>query len=119
MAMAPSAVAADCTGPTVPSVDGEYKPVSVLYGGLHHAATFVDRLGPERLYHVMQTVMVLTHEVVQQYAGTLLPHASGEGFTAVFGAPIAPEGHARRAVVAAPGLHARLPPPPAPGSDPA
>jgi adenylate cyclase len=56
----------------------------------------------------MQTVVALAHEVVQQYAGTLLPHASGEGFTAVFGAPIAQEDHARRAVLAALDLQQRL-----------
>jgi len=41
---------------------------------------------------------------VQVYQGTLISPTS-EGFTAVFGAPVAQEDHARRAVLAALGLH--------------
>jgi hypothetical protein len=39
--------------------DGEYKPVSVLCGGLREAAGLTAGLDAERLYRVMQTVVVL------------------------------------------------------------
>src|SRR5262249_23665081 len=65
------------------------------------------RLGPEALYRLLQTVVGLAQEVVQAYAGTLL-HSARIGFTAVFGAPVAQEDHARRAVLAALDLHQRL-----------
>jgi tetratricopeptide (TPR) repeat protein len=49
----------------------------------------------------------LTQEVLQPYAGTLTL-VTGDGFTAVFGAPVAQEDHARRAVLAALELRQRL-----------
>ena len=56
---------------------------------------------------MLQTVVGLTQEVLQHYAGTLTL-ATGDGFTAVFGAPVAQEDHARRAVLAALELRQRL-----------
>jgi class 3 adenylate cyclase len=52
-------------------------------------------------------VVGLAQEVVQHYAGTLTL-ATSEGFTAVFGAPVAQEDHARRAVLAAIELRQRV-----------
>jgi predicted ATPase/class 3 adenylate cyclase len=52
------------------------------------------------MYHLMRDVLALTQETVQRYGGTLL-YVSGEGFVALFGAPVAHEDHARRAVLAA------------------
>ena len=49
----------------------------------------------------------LTQEVLEQYEGTLI-HQTSTDFTAVFGAPVAQEDHARRAVLAALALHQRL-----------
>ena len=87
--------------------DGEYKPVSVLCGGLSAAAVLAAGLGAEGLYRVMQTVVILAHEVLQAYGGTLIQQAP-EGLTAVFGGPVAQEDHARRAVLAALDLQQRL-----------
>jgi class 3 adenylate cyclase/tetratricopeptide (TPR) repeat protein len=86
---------------------GEYKPVSVLCCGLAAAPALPARLGAEGLYRLLQTVVELAQEVLQPYVGTLLPPTS-EGITAVFGAPVAQEDHARRAVLAALELHQRL-----------
>ena len=90
-----------------PHTAGEYKQVSVLCCGLAEAPALAARLGPEGLYHRMQTVVGLAQEVLHLYAGTLLPPTS-EGLMAVFGAPVAQEDHARRAVVAALALQQRL-----------
>jgi adenylate cyclase len=87
--------------------DGEYKLVSVLCGGLRAAAVLAAGLGAEGLYRVMQTVVILAHEVLQAYGGTLIQQAP-EGVTAVFGGPVAQEDHARRAVLAALALQQRL-----------
>ena len=86
--------------PAAPRPEGEYKPVSVLCGGLCDVPALAAALGPEGLYRLMQTVVALAHEVIQFYEGTLT-HQAPEGFTAVFGAPVAQEDHARRAVLAA------------------
>ena len=52
-------------------------------------------------------MVVLAHEVLRAYGGTLTQQAP-EGFTAVFGVPVAQEDHARRAVLAALDLLQRL-----------
>ena len=65
------------------------------------------RLGPEAMYHLMRAVLALAQDTVQRYGGTLL-QVSGEGFLALFGAPVAQEDRARRAVLAAFELRQRL-----------
>jgi tetratricopeptide (TPR) repeat protein len=55
----------------------------------------------------MRAVLALVQDTVQRYGGTLL-QVSGEGFLALFGAPVAQEDHARRAVLAAFELRQRL-----------
>jgi DNA-binding winged helix-turn-helix (wHTH) protein/tetratricopeptide (TPR) repeat protein len=90
-----------------PHPAGEYKPVSLLCCGLPDAPVLATRLGSEGLYHLLQTVVELVQEVLQPYDGTLLPPTSAS-VTAVFGAPVAQEDHARRAVLAALALHQRL-----------
>jgi class 3 adenylate cyclase/tetratricopeptide (TPR) repeat protein len=74
---------------------------------LADAPALAARLGSERWYRVLQTVVGLAQEVLHHYAGTLTL-ATSEGFTAVFGMPVAQEDHARRAVVAALELRQRL-----------
>jgi DNA-binding winged helix-turn-helix (wHTH) protein/class 3 adenylate cyclase len=93
--------------PTMPPGDGEYKLVSVLCGGLCAAAVLAAGLGAEELYRMLQTVVVLAYEVLQAYGGTLTQQAP-EGFTAVFGIPVAQEDHARCAVLAGLDLLQRL-----------
>jgi predicted ATPase/DNA-binding winged helix-turn-helix (wHTH) protein/class 3 adenylate cyclase len=95
------------TAVVTPTPVGEYKPVSVLCCGLSDAAVLASRLGPEGLFHLVQTVVALVQEVLQPFEGTLLP-PTNESVTVVFGAPVAQEDHARRAVLAALALHQRL-----------
>ena len=87
--------------------DAEHKQVTVLCGALAEAPTLAARLGPEAMYHLMRAVLALAQDTVQRYGGTLL-QVSGEGFLALFGAPVAQEDHARRAVLAAFELRQRL-----------
>jgi class 3 adenylate cyclase len=89
------------------TLEAEHKLVTLLCGALAEAPAFAAQLGPERWYHLLQVVAEQTQEVLLHYAGTLVL-SSGEGFTAVFGAPVAQEDHARRAVVAALELRQRL-----------
>jgi predicted ATPase/DNA-binding winged helix-turn-helix (wHTH) protein len=96
----PPPAVADPASLTAPRADSEYKPVSVLCCALADTPTLAARLGPEGLYRMLQTVLGLAQEVVQHYTGSLTPYGS-EGFTAAFGAPVAQEDHARRAVLAA------------------
>jgi adenylate cyclase len=91
----------------VPYADGEPELATILCGTLAEAPALAARLGPEGWYHLLQTVVRLTQEVLQHYAGTLTLTTSA-GFTVVFGAPVAQEDHARRAVLAAIELRQRL-----------
>ena len=62
---------------------------------------------PERHYRQVRTLSTLARDMVQQYGGTLHP-VVGECIIAVFGAPIAQEEHAQRAVLAALDLQHRI-----------
>jgi hypothetical protein len=101
-----------CTAATTanldaPSPDGEYKPVSVLCCTLGEVPVCHTRSDQEARYRLMRTVFGLAEEVVPHYGGTITSYA-GDSFTAVFGAPVAQEDHARRAVMAALDLSQRL-----------
>ena len=52
------------------------------------------------MYRLMRAFLALAQRVIQRYAGTLMQRFS-DGFMACFGAPVAHEDHARRAVLAA------------------
>ena len=86
---------------------GEYKQVTVLCGGLSDTLALALRLGPEAMHRLMQTVFTAVQQVMQHYAGSLVEF-SGDGFLALFGAPVAQEDHAQRAVLAALMLHEQL-----------
>ena len=89
------------SSPTPGSVETEeHKVVTVLCGGLAEATDWEERLGAEAMHHLMQTLLARVQNIVQRYDGTLV-QVSGEGFVGLFGAPVAHEDHARRAVLAA------------------
>jgi class 3 adenylate cyclase/DNA-binding winged helix-turn-helix (wHTH) protein len=98
---------ADLGSPPREALDGEHKPVTVFCGALAKVSTLAARLGPEAMYHLMHDVLALAQDTVQRYEGTLT-QVPGEGFLALFGAPVAQEDHARRAVLAALELRQRL-----------
>jgi class 3 adenylate cyclase/DNA-binding winged helix-turn-helix (wHTH) protein/tetratricopeptide (TPR) repeat protein len=89
------------------ALDGEHKQVTVLCGALAEAPTLAARLGPEAMHYLMYDVLMLAQDTVQRYEGTLT-QVSSDGFLALFGAPVAQEDHARRAVSAALELRQRL-----------
>jgi class 3 adenylate cyclase/tetratricopeptide (TPR) repeat protein len=103
----PSPPLADLGRPPVEALIGEHKQVTVLCGALAEVPTLAARLGPEAMHHMMHDLLALAHDTVQRYEGTLT-YVSGEGFLALFGAPVAQEDHARRAVLAALDLRQRL-----------
>jgi DNA-binding winged helix-turn-helix (wHTH) protein/class 3 adenylate cyclase/tetratricopeptide (TPR) repeat protein len=90
-----------------PLLAGEYKQVTVLCGGLADALGLAGRLGPEAMHRRMQTAFTVVQAVLHRYAGSLIEF-SGDGFVALFGAPVAQEDHAQRAVLAALALHVQL-----------
>src|SRR5262249_26396842 len=81
-------------------LDGERKQVTILCCALADARGLAARVGSEAMYRLMQAFLALAQRVVQRYEGTLM-HRLSDGFVAFFGAPVAQEDHARRAVLAA------------------
>ena len=78
----------------------EYKRVTVLCCTVGEAPALALRLGPEAMHQVMQGVVARAEEVIRRYEGTLV-HVTGDGFTALFGAPVAQEDHATACGLAA------------------
>jgi class 3 adenylate cyclase len=86
---------------------GERKVVTVLVCTLADAAGLAQRLEAEALHQGMQAFFALVLEEVERYGGTL-QRVLDDGALVLFGAPLAHEDHAQRAVLAALALQQRL-----------
>ncbi len=82
------------------SIEGERKLVTVLFCDLANSTALAERLGPEPMNSLLIEFFGLSLSRVHRYEGTINQFL-GDGFMALFGAPIAHEDHARRAVLAA------------------
>ncbi len=86
---------------------GERKPVTVLFADVAGFSTLADRLDPETVHTLMDGCFAILTEQVHAYEGTI-NQFTGDGIMALFGAPIAHEDHAVRALHAALGIQAAL-----------
>jgi predicted ATPase/class 3 adenylate cyclase len=82
------------------ALEGERKLVSVLFADCAGFTAVSTRLDPEDLHAVMDGCFQHLVDVVHRYEGTI-NQFTGDGVMALFGAPIAHEDHAVRAVAAA------------------
>ena len=82
------------------AVEGERKQVSVLFCDIVRSSALAAELGPEEFHRVIDRFFQMALAHVHRYEGTVNQFL-GDGFMALFGAPIAHEDHARRAVLAA------------------
>jgi hypothetical protein len=89
------------------ALEGERKPVTVLFCDIANSTPMAQRLGPEAMHTLLHRFFACGLDAVHRYEGTVNQFL-GDGFMALFGAPIAYEDHARRAVLAALGLKHRL-----------
>ena len=89
------------------TLEGERKPVTVLFCDIANSTPLAQRLGPEAMHTLFNRFFERGLDAVHRYEGTINQFL-GDGFMALFGAPIAYEDHARRAVLAALGLQHRL-----------
>jgi DNA-binding winged helix-turn-helix (wHTH) protein len=83
-----------------PAMGGERKQATVLACALSAVVTQAEGLEPETLHTMRQRFFALAQQAVQRYAGTI-QHFVDNVCLAFFGAPVAQEDHARRAVLAA------------------
>lgn len=82
------------------ALEGERKLVTVLFADCVGFTALSTRLDPEELHAVMDGCFAHITEAVHRYEGTV-NQFTGDGVMALFGAPIAHEDHAVRAVAAA------------------
>jgi class 3 adenylate cyclase len=82
------------------ALEGERKQVTVFFCDLANSTALATRLGPETMHTLLNRFFELALNEVHRYEGTINQFL-GDGFMALFGAPIAQEDHAQRAVLAA------------------
>src|SRR5499427_5666793 len=85
------------------ALEGERKQVTVLFVDVSGFTSISDRLDPEDVHGLMTRAFELMLGEVHRYEGTVNQFL-GDGIMALFGAPIAHEDHARRAVHSALGI---------------
>ena len=89
------------------ALEGERKQVTVLFCDLANSTPLAELLGPESMYGLLNGFFELALGEVHRYEGTINQFL-GDGFMALFGAPLSREDHARRAVLAALGIQRAL-----------
>jgi class 3 adenylate cyclase/tetratricopeptide (TPR) repeat protein len=85
------------------ALEGERKQVTVLFTDVSGFTSISEKLDPEDVHQLMNRAFELILGEVHRYEGTINQFL-GDGVMALFGAPIAHEDHAQRAVHAALGM---------------
>ena len=85
------------------ALEGERKQVTVLFADVSGFTSISEKLDPEEVHQLMNRAFELMLGEVHRYEGTINQFL-GDGVMALFGAPIAHEDHAQRAVHAALGM---------------
>lgn len=79
---------------------GEFKQVTVLFCDLVGSTNLTERIGAEALHDLLRRFLDAAIGEVRRYGGSA-PQFTGDGFMGLFGAPVAHEDHAQRALLAA------------------
>lgn len=82
------------------AIEGERKQVTVVFCDIVRSPELAARAGPEEYHRVVDGFFSVALAEIHRYEGTVNQFL-GDGFMALFGAPIAHEDHARRAALAA------------------
>jgi len=93
----PGAARAASAGSMLP---GEMKQVTVLFCDIVGSTPLTERLGPEAMRDLVSSFLATSLAEVDRYGGTA-PQFTGDGFMALFGAPLTQEDHVQRALLAA------------------
>jgi adenylate cyclase len=83
------------------------KQVTVLFCDIVGSTPLTDRLGSEGMRDLVSSFLETSLAEVHRYGGTA-PQFLGDGFMAVFGAPVTQEDHVQRALLAALGVQGAL-----------
>lgn len=82
------------------AIEGERKLVTVFFADVAGFTSMSEKLDPEEVHQVMDGCFKILMEEIHNYEGTI-NQFTGDGVMALFGAPLALEGHAQRACHAA------------------
>jgi len=91
------------------AIEGERKGVTVMFADVSGFTAMSERLDPEDVHAIMDRAFAVTLDAVHRYEGTINQFL-GDGVMALFGAPIAHEDHAHRALSAALAIQRELTP---------
>jgi class 3 adenylate cyclase/predicted ATPase len=79
---------------------GERKTITALFADIKGSVELMQDLDPEDAAHLIDPAIALMIETVHEFEG-YVDRSTGDGILALFGAPLAQEDHAQRAVFAA------------------
>ena len=82
------------------AVDGERKTITALFADIKGSMDLIEDLDPEEARAIVDPALHLMMAAVHRYEG-YVAQSMGDGIFALFGAPIAHEDHAQRALFAA------------------
>src|SRR2546426_3128346 len=91
------------------AMEGERKGVTVMFSDVSGFTAMSERLDPEEVHAIMDRAFEVILNAVHRYEGTINQFL-GDGVMALFGAPIAHEDHAHRALSAALAIQQELKP---------
>jgi class 3 adenylate cyclase/tetratricopeptide (TPR) repeat protein len=103
----PKPVAAPVPRPSGRSLPGEMKQVTVLFCDIVDSTPLTERVGPEAMRDLVASFLEASLAEVHRYGG-IAPQFLGDGFMALFGAPLAQEDHVQRALLAALAIQSTL-----------
>ena len=90
-----------------PRLGGERMDATVLFSDLRGFTTFAEARDPEQVIDVLNRYLTAMSDAILDHGGTLVAYM-GDGIMAVFGAPVAADDHADRALAAAREMLERL-----------
>ncbi len=82
------------------TIEGEHKQVTVLFADVAGFTPMSEKLNPEQVHQIMDGCFKILIDEVHDHQGTI-NQFTGDGVMALFGAPLALEGHAQNACHAA------------------
>jgi len=80
--------------------DGERKTITALFADIKGSTALIEELDPEDARRIIDPALQIMMDAVHRYEG-YVAQSLGDGIFALFGAPIAHEDHAQRALYAA------------------
>jgi class 3 adenylate cyclase/tetratricopeptide (TPR) repeat protein len=82
------------------AIEGERKQVTVLFADVKESMDLAEQVDPESWHRILDGFFQLLSTGIHRFEGTINQY-TGDGVMALFGAPIAHEDHAHRALYAA------------------